>query len=195
MGTNKNKATRQNSNRKIVSAIKKHLSGSVTLEGVKYAPAKLAKMFQDGIDVADATDAASKAWHAAVATEQASTQGLSSVQTLLRNYVSATYGETSTVFSDFGFVPRAVRTVDAATKAEAVQKREATRVARHTMGKRQKKDVTGETSSATSSPTAVAAPAAPAVAGATSPAPVVSASTASNSQLNGAAAPAKAVGS
>jgi hypothetical protein len=193
MGTNKNKATRQNSNRKIVSAIKKHLSGSVTLEGVKYAPAKLAKMFQDGIDVADATDAASKAWHAAVATEQASTQGLSSAQTLLRNYVSATYGEASTVFSDFGFVPRAVRTVNAATKAEAVQKREATRAARHTMGKREKLDVKGWSEPAASSTTAPATPAAPAAAGVTSSAPL-SASTASNSQSNGAAAPAKAVG-
>jgi hypothetical protein len=67
MGTKMNKATRQNSNRKIVGAIKKHLSGAVTLEGVKYAPAKLAKMFQDGIDVADATDTAAKAWHVAVA--------------------------------------------------------------------------------------------------------------------------------
>src|SRR5271154_943240 len=102
MGTNKNKATRQNSNRKIVSAIKKHLTGSVILEGVKYSPARLAKMFQDGIDVADATDAASKAWHVAVAAEQASTQGLSGVQTLLRSHVSATYGEASNVFTDFG---------------------------------------------------------------------------------------------
>ena len=64
---NKNKATRQNDNRKIVGAIKKHLSGTVTLKGVKYAPARLAKMFQDGIDIADATDQAAKTWHQAVA--------------------------------------------------------------------------------------------------------------------------------
>ena len=32
---NINKATRLNANRKVVSGIKKHLSGNVTLEGVK----------------------------------------------------------------------------------------------------------------------------------------------------------------
>src|SRR5271163_2793369 len=100
---NTNKATRQNSNRKIVGAIKKHLSGSVTLAGVKYAPAKLAQMFQQGIDVGDATDAANKAWRVAVAAERAKTQELSGVQTSLRNHVSALYGETSTEFADFGF--------------------------------------------------------------------------------------------
>ncbi len=33
MGIKTNKATRQNGNRKIVGAIKKHLRGSVTLDG------------------------------------------------------------------------------------------------------------------------------------------------------------------
>jgi hypothetical protein len=71
---NINKATRLNANRKVVSGIKKHLSGSVTLEGVKYTPTRLAQMFQGGIDIADATDQAAKAWHLAVATEKGNTQ-------------------------------------------------------------------------------------------------------------------------
>ncbi len=86
---NTNKATRQNKNRKLVGAITKHLSGSVTLEGVKYAPARLAKIkFQDGIDVADATDQqqGQGGWHLAVATEKGNTQELSSVQTSLRSH-------------------------------------------------------------------------------------------------------------
>ena len=132
----------------------------MTLDGVKYAPAKLAKMFQEGIDIADATDTAAKAWHVAVATEKENTQALAGVQLSLRNHVSATFGETGTEFSDFGFMPRAVRTVDAATKAEAVTKRAATRTARGTKGKRQKEDIKGT----------VVAPAAPAVPATTTPA-------------------------
>jgi hypothetical protein len=158
MNSYKNKATRQNSNRKIVGAIKKHLSGSVTLAGVKYTPAKLATMFQDGIGVADATDSAKKAWLVSVAKERATTLGLSSVQTSLRNHVSALFGETSPEFSDFGFAPRAVTKVSVAKKAAAVTKREDTRVARHTMGKRQKADITGETAPAVVDPTTSAAP-------------------------------------
>ena len=159
MGSKNNKATRQNSNRKIVGAIKKHLSGTVTLEGVKYTPAKLAKMFQEGIGIADATATAAKTWHVAVATEKENTQALAGVQLSLRNHVSATFGETGTEFSDFGFTPRAVRAVDVATKAEAVEKRGATRAARHTMGKRQKLEVTGASSPAASVPTTPATPA------------------------------------
>lgn len=158
MGLKKNKATRQNSNRKIVGAIKKHLSGSVTLAGVKYTPAKLAQMFQEGIDVSDATDAANRVWRAAVAKERATTQELSGVQTSLRNHVSALFGETSTAFSDFGFAPKQVTPVDVATKAEAVAKREATRAARHTMGKRQKEEITGETSPAVAASTTPTTP-------------------------------------
>jgi hypothetical protein len=176
---NKNKATRQNANRKLVGAIKEHLSGSVTLDGVKYAPATLAKMFQDGIDIADATDKAAKSWHLAVATEKENTQKLSGVQTSLRNYVSATFGETGTEFAAFGFTPRAVTTVDVATKAQALAKRAATRAARGTRGKRQKEEIKGS----------VVAPAAPAVPAITTPAAPpaagVSAANATNGSTNG----------
>jgi len=173
MGLNKNKTTRQNSNRKIVGAIKKHLGGTVTLAGVKYTPAKLAQMFQQGIEVGDATDAANKAWRVAVAKERTTTQELSGVQTSLRNHVSALYGETSTEFAAFGFAPKVVTKVDVATKAAAVEKREATRAARHTMGKRQKEEITGETSPAATAPTTPATPEqAPAIASQTVVTPV-----------------------
>jgi hypothetical protein len=173
MGTNKNKATRQNSNRKIVGAIKKHLSGTVTLAGVKYTTSKLAQVFQQGIDVSDATDVANKAWRTSVAKERATTQEISGVQTVLRNHVSALFGETSTEFADFGFTPKQVTPVDVATKVEAVEKRAATRVARHTMGKRQKKKITGETSPVVDTSTTPTAPEqAPAAASQTVVAPV-----------------------
>jgi hypothetical protein len=158
MGLNKNKTTRQNSNRKIVGAIKKHLGGSVTLAGVKYAPAKLAQMFQHGIDVGDATDTARKAWRVAVATERETTQEISGVQTSLRNHIGALYGEASIEFAAFGFAPKVVTKVSVAKKATAVEKSAATRKARHTMGKRQKEEITGETSPAVSASTTVAAP-------------------------------------
>jgi len=168
-----NKSSRANGNRKIVGAITKHLTTSVTLSGVTYTPAVLAQMFQGGIDVADATDVASNAWHAAVAKEKGQTEELSGLQTLLRSYVVATFGEASTTFTDFGFTPRKVTTPTAETKAEAVQKRLATRDARHTMGPRQKAKITGATTPAVNAPPAVALPATPVASGvATAPPPV-----------------------
>jgi hypothetical protein len=170
MGINKSKTDRTNTNRKIVGAIKKHLTASVTLEGVKYAPARLAKMFQDGIDVADATDQAAKAWHLAVATEKGKTEALAAVQTSLRNYVGATFGMTGTEFADFGFTPRTVTPVDAATKAKAVELRVATRKARGTLGKRQKSKIKGTiVDPAVPAAPAITAPAAPAASAIASP--------------------------
>jgi hypothetical protein len=200
VGTNKNKTVRTNSNRKIVGAIKEHLTEPVTLLGVKYTPAKLAKVFQEGIEVADATDRATKAWHAAVATEKKSTEDISNVQLLLRNHVTALFGEASTEFADFGFAPKKVTEADAQTKAVAVVKRAATRVARHTMGKREKKKVTGENTPVAADPTAVATPVATPVApaGAVAPSPPSVATglgSSATSQMNGAAAPAKAIAS
>jgi hypothetical protein len=153
---NRNKTVRQNANRKIVGAIQEHLTGTVTIAKVKYTAAQLTKMFQEGIDIADATDTAAKAWHVAVATEQGNTQELSGVQNKLRTYVAGLFGEDSTEFASFGFAPKKTRTVSAATKAEAAEKRLATRKARSTMGSRQKLEVTGETAPASSAP--VAAP-------------------------------------
>ena len=151
---NTNKATRQNANRKIVGAIQKYLTGAVTLKGVSYTPSQLAKVFQDGIDIEDANDAARKQYATAVAAEKENRKTLSGVETALRNQIAATYGETSTQFADFGFTPRKVQTVNVDTKAAAVKKRNATREARHTMGSRQKLKVTGATASAASAPPA-----------------------------------------
>ena len=176
---NTNKATRQNANRKIVTAIQKYLSAAVTLKGVNYSPSQLAKVFQDGIDIEDASDAARKQYATAVAAEKENRKTLSGVETALRNQIAATYGETSTEFADFGFTPRKVRTVNVATKAEAVQKRKATRAARHTMGSREKLKVTGATA-----PGASATPAAPVLLQPVSPGPATA-------PVNGIAAAAK----
>lgn len=147
-----NKAARQNADRKIVAAIQKHISGAVTLEGVSYTPSQLAKVFQDGIDTADATDAAKKQYAAAVAAEQEDRATLTGVETALRSYLAATYGQASTTFADFGFTPKKVRAVNASTKAAAVEKRNATRKARNTMGSREKLKVKGAPAPATSAP-------------------------------------------
>jgi hypothetical protein len=145
--SNKNKATQQQEIRKIVSAIPRYLHDPIVIDGVKHTPAELAKVFQDGIDLADATDAAEKQWRAAVAAERAKMKELSSIQARLRGYVALTYGSASTELADFGFAPKTPKAVDATTKAEAVKKRAATRALRHTMGKRQRQEIKGGTPS------------------------------------------------
>ena len=61
----------------------------------------------------------------------------------IRNHAAALYGELSPEFASFGFTPRKApqRTVE--SKAGAAAKLRATRVARHTMGKRQRAAIHG----------------------------------------------------
>ena len=89
------------------------------------------------------------------------------VYLLLRSALIGQYGkQANATLNDFGMrPPKSAAATTAKVKAEAVDKRAATRVARHTMGKVQRKAVTGASVStpapvATAAP--VAAPAAPA---------------------------------
>jgi hypothetical protein len=58
-------------------------------------------------------------------------------------FVEATLGRDPTVLADFGEQSTARKAPTADTKAAAVQKRDSTRAARHTMGSVQKKAVKG----------------------------------------------------
>ncbi|HTQ09311.1 MAG TPA: hypothetical protein VMI31_04500, partial [Fimbriimonadaceae bacterium] len=65
----------------------------------------------------------------------------------LQSYVQNLFTDPNVV-AQFGFTPRKTATQDTATKSLAVQKRAATRKARHTMGKNQKAGVHGTVPSA-----------------------------------------------
>lgn len=77
----------------------------------------------------------------------------------LKSYVALKYGEASTTYSDFGFLPKKVTVKSSDAKAQAAEKLRATRAARHTMGARQKSVLHGEVHAANSSSTAPPPPA------------------------------------
>ena len=119
-----------------------------------------------------AYEKALEARDSAEATRQATDKGL-------RAWVTGAYGAESQEALEFGFLPTKVTEKSAATKATAVLKLRATREARNTMGKRQKKDIKGT----------IVAPAAPAEPAITAPAaaPTASAPTTTNGAPSGAA--------
>jgi hypothetical protein len=65
------------------------------------------------------------------------------VLTDVRNYVAALYGEHSAEFASFGFKQRKTPERTPATKVVAAEKMLATRLARHTMGPRQRSKIHG----------------------------------------------------
>jgi hypothetical protein len=128
-----------------VSGIDKHVTGNMTIGGVVYSPAALKAVFVDANTAIDSAEALHKQWQDQVQATKAASKKASLVFRLLRSTLIGQYGENAkAILNDFGMEtpkPKGAKTV--ATKAVAAQKRDATRVARHTMGKNQKKSVKG----------------------------------------------------
>jgi hypothetical protein len=144
----------------IIVGIQKHLQtpSSLPLAGSTYTPADLVKVVQSQIDQAGVVANAAAAWHAAVATQKALNAKLSPILRGLRQYVLNVYGPESPVLADFGFTPPKKRVVSPQTKVAAATKAKATRKARSTMGKVQKKGVKGDVTGITVTPTTANAP-------------------------------------
>jgi hypothetical protein len=159
------KADRSDRNRKALAGIRKHYASAPTmvLDGVSYALTDIEKTLQGSIDAADATTAATATFHKTVDAERTANASADAVYAGLKTFVTTQFKTSPDVMADFGFTPSSRQVPDAATVAAAVEKRTATRVARHTMGKRQKAKVTGTTPAATAPAAAAPAPS-PAVA-------------------------------
>ncbi len=135
-----NKAKAKARNVKVNAGIDKNLSKkpTITLGGTDYTPATLKAEFDANSKAIDDSDAAHGNLQQAVANEKASTKKVVVLLSYLYAYVKATFGkEAVQVLSDFGFTaPK--------TKAQAVDKRAATRKARNTLGSRQKAQIKGQ---------------------------------------------------
>jgi hypothetical protein len=156
--TIKSKATLEQRLRGLIAGTQKNSpTGSLTVGGSTYTAAALDQLFQGLLDVLSAADAAKAAWQDALLKVRSSE---ASVTPVLRNYVSflvATTGNAPGTLADYGLTPRKARApLSTEQKAVAVAKSKATRVARHTMGKKQKKAVTGTVATTVTTPPATA---------------------------------------
>jgi hypothetical protein len=149
----------------VIAGIQKHLQNvsSLPLVGSTYTPADLVKLVQSRIDATGQADATKATWHSSVLAGEALNTKLTPVLRALRQYVINVFGAASPVLADFGFAPPKSATRTPEEKAAATAKAKATRTARHTMGKVQKKTVKGNVTGivitpTTSAPNDVAAP-------------------------------------
>jgi hypothetical protein len=158
----------QEVNRKLQDGLQTHLLGArpITIAGKAYKPADLVKLLQAEIDAANAANAARLAWIAATKSSKQLQRDVAPIKRMLRAYIVTTFGESSAALADFGMSPRKPRkklTVD--EKVQAVDKLRATRAARRTMGKRQKREGVAHAAAPTVEPTtSIATPSAPAAA-------------------------------
>ena len=139
------RAVRSDRNRKAIAGVRSQFGSTkaVVLDGVSYAPDDIVKALQGSIDAADATIAITAQFHKTVDAERAANATADAVYAGLKTYVTSQYKTSPDTLADFGITLPSRQVPDAATTAVAVEKRHATRVARHTMGKRQKASVKG----------------------------------------------------
>jgi hypothetical protein len=164
--TTTNRANQQDRNRKMIAATQKYLMKltAIVVAGVTYTPDQIVARLQQEITTADAATKARATFLTAAAAVQAERVAMKPFLSGFRAFLENMFTDPSTI-TEFGFSPRKTKQSDTVTKAMAADKRLATRKARHTMGKNQKKDVKGTTAPivasapSTASPPAVSSPA------------------------------------
>jgi hypothetical protein len=158
-----NRSTIKNRNLSVAAGIDKHVPSPITVGGVVFAPADLKAVFTGHTAALDAADALHKQWTDQLVVADAAGEKAHATYQSLRSYLVGQYGnDANAVLHDFGMnTPKTKGPKTVQTKAAAAEKRAATRAARHTMGKNQKKGITGATVSAPATTVAPEAPAAP----------------------------------
>ncbi len=169
----------------MILGLRKHYpTGSTTLQigGVTYTVDSIVAILQQVVDQRAAVDAARVTLNTKLQAVETQAAASGVVIRGLETYVRGIFGSAPDSLADFGLTPPKVRTpLTAAQKAVAAVKRKATRAARGTLGKVQKKDIKGSVTAtlvvtpATSPQPAVSPPVAPA---APAPAPAAPATVA-----------------
>jgi len=133
--------------KQLITGTAKHYpdgSQSLSIGGATITVNALTQVMQDFVSQRDAVEAAKAAAKTKIENEQTRTPSQLAVIRAFEKFVRGTFGNSAEVLAEFGLVPhKAPDPGTAEQKAVAVAKRNATRAARHTMGKIQKKDVNG----------------------------------------------------
>ncbi len=139
-GENVSKGEWQQKIRGLVEGTQKHgPSGSFTLGSRVCTGAEMTQVLESMAAAIDAVDAAKAAWQDALARFDEIKAQVAPVIQGYQAWVAVTHAGTPSTLADYGVAPRKTPTpLTAEQKKLAVQRRLATRAARHTMGPKQK---------------------------------------------------------
>ena len=162
--------------RGLIAGTQKHMpTGPLTVGGATYTGATIVQELQSLADALASVDAAKASWKEALKNETDARAKVDPVVQAYRSWLVASLGGAPSTLADYGLSPPKARApLTAEQKVAAALKAKATRAARHTMGSKQKKAVTGTAPAAapvipsTASPPVTPSPVASAPAQATS---------------------------
>jgi hypothetical protein len=148
----------------LIAGTKKHFAtaSSLAFAGATFTPAQVESSLQTIIDLLTAVNVSKAATKAKVVAWNTQAKSLLGQMAAFESFVKVTFGNSPDVLADFGVQPNKARTpLTVEQKAAAAAKREATRAARHTMGKQQKKAVKGTITTIVTTPPSTAAASGP----------------------------------
>jgi hypothetical protein len=129
-----------------LNALRAHLSSTkatIAVNGVQTKAAEIIATYQASLDGRATLNSQRADVKATLVTVAASDTKRRVVDRALKAWVVNQYGADSKEAHDFGFPPPKAPERTVSSKATALERSEATRQARHTMGSRQKEDVKG----------------------------------------------------
>jgi hypothetical protein len=131
--------------RQAIAGIQKDFSGAATivLDGVPTKPADATATLSAAVTKIDEAIAAETAFHQAVAEQDAAIATALALLANLKTLVVNQFGKKGAQLADFGMATATPKPQSEATKAAAVLKREATRLARGTKGPKAKLAIRG----------------------------------------------------
>jgi hypothetical protein len=142
-----NKTTALALNKKISEGVDKHFSKvkSLTVGGTTFTPKSLLAVLNAENDASSEVDSTRVQLEDQVATHRAAKAKAKALRSALKVYILGTYGKQAVqVLGDFGMsVPKPTGKLTPKAKVQAVAQGQATREARHTMGKNQKALIKG----------------------------------------------------
>jgi hypothetical protein len=131
---------------KLMAGLLKHFANVSSLKFASgdHKPQEIEKFLQDLIDLHTAVEAAKSALKAKFAAVKAQAPALRKQMHAFESFVVTTFSESADVLADFGLEPKKAPTpLTTEQQAVALAKREATREARGTTGKKARMRVTG----------------------------------------------------
>ncbi len=159
MAATRNRTTQQSRLLALIAGVQKHLlTASLTVDGTTFTGARLVQTLQGQVASSSAVATAKAAWQSAV--KAATDPAADAFALQLTQAIRIMYASSVDVLADFGIAPAKARVVDPATQVAAAAKARATRAARHTMGKNQKKDIKGTVATSAPAP-AISSPVSP----------------------------------
>ena len=146
MSSPKSLANRLALAQKLVSGIQQNLASQPTLnlDGKSTPTSNVVSTCTAFIEAVTAAEAAKTAYSSAVQAQDAALAAFEAVHASMQRFLVSNFGPKNPVLTSFGLTPKKVASPLVLVKAAALVKREATRQARHTMGKKQKAKITGQ---------------------------------------------------